>query len=192
MGEVAKQQNVEKPTPGSSTYAEYLQIAIDTLEPSLKFAIQTLVDPIDPINMASTLAVNTLALHVIEVVGDGFDGDIYTLTEAGLPAYDINASNKSDQTLPNFGAIPVTGTERLIANLGLPCLTTETTQTRGAVRFKNGHHSSLINPASAAGATTLQSGYATAEMQTQVATFAALGTIVIDNTNDVISATCPL
>lgn len=191
VGEVAKQQNVEKPTPGSSTYAEYLQIATDTLEPSLKFAIQTLVDPIDPINIASTLAVNTTNLHVIEIVGDGFDGDISTLTEEGLPAYDINATNKSDQTLPNFGAIPVTGTERLIANLGLPCLTTETTENRGAVRFKNGHHSSLINPVSAAGATTLQSGYATTEMQTQVATFAASGTIVIDNANDVISTTCP-
>ncbi|WP_157824436.1 VolA/Pla-1 family phospholipase [Moritella sp. Urea-trap-13] len=188
---VAEGKNVEKPTPGSSTYAEYLQIAIDTLEPSLKFAIQTLVDPIDPINMASTLVVNTPALHVIEVVGDGFDGDIYTLTEAGQPAYDINATNKSDQTLPNFGAIPVTGTERLIANLGLPCVTA-TTATRGAVRFKNGHHSSLISTKSAAGATTEQAAYATAEMQSQVVKFAASGTIVIDNSNDVINTTCPL
>jgi len=163
----------------SSGYKALEAAADEKIVPSLLFSVQTQVDSIDPINMAETLRTNSVnKIHLIEIVGDGFDGDIQTTNADGLPAYDLNATNKSDQVLPNFGTIPVTGTERLIANLGLVTATGKCINSvglypnGGVVRFSQGHHSSLINPSSAAGATDAGALAATTEMQKQVASFA--------------------
>ena len=130
--------------------------------------MQTLVDPIDPMNIAVKLAANTAKLHVIEIVGDGMD-------------------NLPDQVLPNGNGVTLTGTETLIKLLDIGCVDT-TGSTKGAVSFTKGHHSSLISPVPAAGATPAEALASTTEMQTQVVVFASSGTIPVI-TNSVIS-TC--
>ncbi|NQZ91060.1 MAG: lipase [Moritella sp.] len=139
----------------SSGYQALEAAADSELVPGMLFSLQTQVDAIDPINTAAMLAVNTPSLHVIEVVGDGGD-------------------NLADQVLPNSGSVPVTGTEALIANLGLGCVDQNTVSpTKGAVRFEKGHHSSLINPLAVENVTAGDEFAATLEMQAQVATFAS-------------------
>lgn len=138
--------------------------------------MQTLVDPI---NMAEKLAANTTKLHVIEIVGDEVDGGV----------------NLSDQVLPNGNGVTLTGTETLINLLNIGCLDSTTpAETAGVVRFTKGHHISLINPASAAGATTLEAYASTVEMQTQVVTFAegaSLGNGNILIQDDTVIKSCP-
>lgn len=157
----------------SDTYKKLEAAADASVVPSLLFSVQTQVDSIDPINMASTLAANTANLHLIEVVGNEPDGD-----------------NKADQVLPNSGSVPVTGTEPLIANLGLGCVDQDSAApTKGAVRFLKGHHSSLINPGVATGVTDAADALnASLEMQSQVASH-AVGTLSVNNSNAVVK-TC--
>lgn len=107
-------------------------------------ATQQILDPADPINYGFASATNAIVLH--EVVGDG-------------------ASVLPDQVIPNrVTGAPLSGTEPMIAALGLPAITASTQSAngvRGAVRFIAGDHGSLLSPAA--------SPAATAEMQGQMA-----------------------
>ena len=76
-----------------------------------------------------------------------------------------------DQTVPNAVlTAPLAGTEPLIALMGLNSVSAAgaTLESKAIVRFQEGQHSSLINPADLMGAVT-------AEAQTQMADFAASG-----------------
>mgnify|MGYP003629517642 CR=1 FL=1 len=125
------------------------------------FAAQTVTDSGDPIAYVQALAATQTPTHFIEVVGNGVD-------------------NLSDQTVTNRAPFtPMGGTEPAIALLGLQGVS-ETTQGSGAVRFVNGHHSSILDPRpNAASPDAALSARATQEMQTQVATFfASMGTLI--------------
>jgi hypothetical protein len=117
-------------------------------------AAQTVVDSGDPINFAFATANTRLLAH--EVVGSD--------------------TSPSDQVIPNSVAgAPLSGTEPLLAALGLTAIT-QTTQSasgiRGAVRFTEGDHGSLLSPATSAAAT--------AEMQGEMASLqVSAGTAVV-------------
>ncbi|MBW8182119.1 VolA/Pla-1 family phospholipase [Shewanella nanhaiensis] len=157
--------------PGSTEYATLVQTVYANFLPTFAFAVQTAVDSADPINHAAALKATELPIHLIEVVGDG---------DMHLP----------DQVLPNrVENFPVSGTEPLIANLGLACVDTTTTGASGAVRFSKGHHSSIVSPEGVEG-----SADATTEMQTQVASYALTaskgsGSIIVSN--DKVLQECP-
>ncbi|WP_119979153.1 VolA/Pla-1 family phospholipase [Shewanella algidipiscicola] len=138
--------------PGSDEYLALVKTVYGQFIPTFAFAVQTVVDGADPINHAAALKASGLPVHLIEVTGD----------ESNLP----------DQVLPNaVENFPVSGTEPLIANLGLECVDS-TIQGSGAVRFSKGHHSSIVSPSEIPGVTDGKAAAATAEMQQQVATFA--------------------
>lgn len=120
-------------------------------------AAQTLLDPADPINHASTLSNNaTPGIHLIEVVGDA---TVPNLVPGPL----------------NFIA-PLAGTEPLISELGLPAVAQSISGSSAAVRFTAGDHGSIINPKSSAAAT--------AEMQQQMARFAVTNGSDLTITNE--------
>ncbi|WP_345337156.1 VolA/Pla-1 family phospholipase [Ferrimonas pelagia] len=127
--------------------------------PPFALAVQTAVDAMDPINHAAQLVATGAPVHLVEIVGDE----------------SLGGTNPGDQTLPNsVTSFPLSGTEPLIAALGLPAVT-ETTflsspeRVSGAVRFSKGHHSSLITPdTEISGIDPVESLRATVEMQTQV------------------------
>ncbi|QYJ87486.1 lipase [Shewanella mesophila] len=149
VDEANKSTNYE---PGSPEYAALVQAVYAQFLPTFAFAVQTAVDGMDPINHAAALKATGLPVHLIEVAGDG--------------------SNLPDQVLPNsVENFPVSGTEPLIANLGLECVDT-TTAGSGAVRFSKGHHSSIVSPSEIPGVTDGKAAAATVEMQQQVAAFA--------------------
>jgi len=108
---------------------------------------QTVVDSADPINYARLTTGKRLLVQ--EVVGGG----------TVLP----------DQVIPNtVPGAPLSGTEPLIAALGLTTITQSVSNPsgiRGVVRFIQGDHGSLLSPAASARATT--------EMQTQMASMIA-------------------
>ncbi|MCZ4338777.1 VolA/Pla-1 family phospholipase [Shewanella colwelliana] len=138
--------------PGSPEYGALVQAVYAQFLPTFAFAVQTAVDSMDPVNHASALKATELPVHLVEVVGDG--------------------SNLPDQVLPNsVENFPLSGTEPLIANLGLECIDT-TTAGSGAVRFSKGHHSSIVSPSEIPGVTDGKAADATVEMQQQVAAFA--------------------
>ncbi|MGB0132971.1 hypothetical protein, partial [Dokdonella sp.] len=120
-------------TPGTADYAAFF------------VAAQTVIDSSDPINWALA-GNNTLNasknLLIQEVVGGG---DV-------LP----------DQVIPNtVPGAPLSGTEPLIRILGLSSITESTqspTGIRGAVRFTQGDHGSLLSPAASPGATVEMQG----------------------------------
>lgn len=113
-------------------------------------AAQTVIDSADPINWAAPAAAfNSILLH--EVIGD--------------------------TVIPNFVATaPLSGTEPLIAAMGLSTITTTTfdpTGIRGAVRFvPPASHGSLLDPTSSPGAFFEMQG----QMASMLATF---GTTVV-------------
>ena len=123
-------------------------------------AAQTVVDSGDSINFAFATAGKAILAQ--EVVGD--------------------ATHPSDQVIPNFvvGA-PLSGTDPLIAALGLSTIT-QTTQAnpiRGVVRFTQGAHGSLLDPTS--------SPAVTAEMQGEMASMiVSRGTTVVVSNPSVI------
>ncbi|WP_076536937.1 VolA/Pla-1 family phospholipase [Shewanella sp. UCD-KL21] len=153
--------------PGTPEYAALVQAVYAGFIPSFAFAVQTAVDSADPINHASMLADTQLPVHLIEVAGDG-------------------AGNLPDQVLPNMvEGFPLSGTEPLIAAMGLDCVSS-TNAGSGAVRFSKGHHSSIVSPAEIDGVTDGMAAAATVEMQQQVAGFAksaglGVATILVDN-----------
>ncbi len=122
------------------------------------FAAQTVTDAGDPANYVGLLAASQTPTHLIEVVGDG-------------------GSNLSDQVVPNtVSSSPVSGTEPIIALLGLAGISESTQSSEmaisGAVRFLFGHHSSILDPSARAEApNAIMTSAATGEMQNQVANF---------------------
>jgi len=119
-------------------------------------AAQTVVDSGDSINYAFATAAKAILAQ--EVVGD--------------------ATHPSDQVIPNtVPGAPLSGTEPLIAAMGLSTLTqtTQAAQIRGVVRFTQGSHGSLLDPSS--------SPAVTVEMQTEMASMIASGgqAVVIAN-----------
>jgi pimeloyl-ACP methyl ester carboxylesterase len=121
-------------------------------------AAQTAVDSGDPINYAIASA-GTKRMLMQEVIGGG-----------DVPP---------DQVIPNtVPGAPLSGTEPLIAAYGLVDIT-QTTQApdgiRGAVRFLQGEHGSLLDPADYPAAT--------AEMQGEMASMVASGGIVVQVNN---------
>ena len=124
---------------------------------------QTVVDSGDPINYARLNTGERILLH--EVVGGG----------TVLP----------DQVIPNTVAgAPLAGTEPLIAYLGLTTITQSTQNlngVRGAVRFIQGDHGSLLSPAASAAATV--------EMQTQMASMLATNGTQVPVTNTTVIRT---
>lgn len=118
---------------------------------------QTVIDSGDPINYARLATGKRILLQ--EVVGGG----------SVLP----------DQVVPNTVAgAPLSGTEPLIANLGLSTITQTTSNAngiRGVTRFIVGDHGSLLSPTASAAAT--------AEMQGQMASLVATGGTTVTVTN---------
>jgi hypothetical protein len=112
-------------------------------------AAQTAVDSGDSINYAFATAGKSILAQ--EVVGD--------------------ATHPSDQVIPNnVPGAPLSGTDPLIAALGLTTLTPPGAQAasiRGVVRFTQGTHGSLLDPTS--------SPAVTVEMQTEMASMIASG-----------------
>ena len=128
-------------------------------------AAQTVTDSGDSINFAPFIAANPVkAILAQEVVGD--------------------ATHPSDQVIPNtVPGAPLSGTEPLLAVLGLSKLT-HTTQApviKGAVRFTQGTHGSLLDPTS--------SPAVTAEMQGEMASMTASGgqAVIISNTSVIVT-----
>jgi pimeloyl-ACP methyl ester carboxylesterase len=115
------------------------------------FAAQTVIDSADPINYAALMGSERILLQ--EVIGD--------------------------QVVPNqVAGAPLSGTEPLIAAMGLSTITQSTQNAngiRGAVRFTAGDHGTLLSPAA--------SPAATAEMQTQVGSFLASGGAAVQVSN---------
>ncbi|MGH8174346.1 MAG: hypothetical protein ACREPX_14500, partial [Rhodanobacteraceae bacterium] len=132
--------------PGTPTYDAFM------------VAAQTVVDSGDPINYAIATAVEKRML-MQEVIGGG-----------DIPP---------DQVIPNtVPGAPLSGTEPLIAAYGLVDIT-QTTQNpdgiRGAVRFLQGVHGSLLDPS--------EYPAATAEMQGEMASMVASGGTVVQVNN---------
>ena len=117
---------------------------------------QTVIDAADPLNFAAlSSANNNILFH--EVLGD--------------------------QVVPNSVAgAPLSGSEPLIAAMGLPAITSTTASEQGVdgvVRFTAGNHSSLLSPVGSLAATV--------EMQTQMASMIATrGTTVVVTDTSVI------
>ncbi|MGZ9898769.1 VolA/Pla-1 family phospholipase [Shewanella gaetbuli] len=169
---LVKEANTGGFEPGTPEYAALVQAVYAEFIPTFAFAVQTAFDSADPINHGSQLADTGLPVHLIEVVGDG-------------------ANNLPDQVLPNtVESFPLSGTEPLIASIGLKCIDT-TTVGSGVVRFSKGHHSSIISP-DETDATDGMAAEATTEMQSQVSMFArtaALGSAtVLVSDSDVIQS----
>jgi Pla-1/cef family extracellular lipase len=139
---------------------------------------QTVTGSGDPINYAAALAATQTPTHLIEVKG------------TGVECVDVVAPNNcSDQVIPNtISTSPLGGTEGAIALLGLPSVSA-TSQGSGAVRFKFGHHSSILSPSAQSGISPdpVMSALATQEMQGQVAGFfATMGQLITVTNEDVV------
>ncbi|GLS84152.1 VolA/Pla-1 family phospholipase [Paraferrimonas haliotis] len=122
-------------------------------------AAQTVVDSGDPVMYSPYLMASQTPVQLLEVVGDGMN-------------------NLPDQVIPNaVMSSPLAGTEPMISGIGLASVTDTVMGTdapvSGAVRFIKGHHGSLLSPAPSGGATAEEAAAATAEMQSQVVTYAA-------------------
>lgn len=149
------------PAFGPSIHAGLAQAGLTQGTPSYDaffVAAQTVVDSGDSINFAFATAGKAILAQ--EVVGD--------------------ATHPSDQVIPNFvPTAPLSGTEPLLAALGLSTLThtTQAANIRGVVRFTQGAHGSLLSPAS--------SPAVTAEMQGEMASMIASGgqAVLITNTS---------
>lgn len=113
-------------------------------------AAQTVVDSGDPLNYGATAA-SLHPIHLIEVVG--------------------GAGSLPDQVVPNtVEGAPLAGTEALAGVMGLQSVSRSLRDEQGVraiVRFNQGDHGSIINPAAAVGAT--------AEMQGQTIRFLQTG-----------------
>ncbi|MCM2679751.1 VolA/Pla-1 family phospholipase [Echinimonas agarilytica] len=124
------------------------------------FAAQQAIDAGDPINFANLYGALGTPILLHEVVGNGAD-------------------NLSDQVLPNSVAAdgwPVSGTEPLIAALGLDGISSSVQNdagVSGAVRFMYGHHSSLLDSSVVPGVAedAAKNAMVTQMMQLQVAEF---------------------
>jgi len=136
-------------------------------------AFQMALDDGDPMNYASLLKATNTPILLQEIVGDGGD-------------------NLPDQVVPNFvPSSPVSGTEPLIALLGLGSVSKTVFDTEnkvsGAVRFTAGHHSSLINPGQSVSPTSEIALRAFQEMQMQMTNYIANdGHLILITDSDII------
>jgi Pla-1/cef family extracellular lipase len=149
------------------------QVGLNKIFALFTFAAQTTLDSGDPIGYMDILAATNTPTHLIEVIGNGDD-------------------NLPDQVVTNtapFAALG--GTEPVITLLDLPTLSETTvgqdSKVSGAVKFLYGHHSSVINPAHVEGVSASADFAikATAEMQSQIASFLASDAsqlVILDNT----------
>jgi len=158
---------------GSPQYDGLVDAVYGPFSAVFNFAAQTILDASDPINYASTIAANTRALHVMEVVGD----------DVNLP----------DQTIPNSTQnSALSGTDPLVAYMGLPEVSTTTVDVDGVkalVRFTDGNHGSILTAAVREGSGNTVEGNTAVliEMQTQLATFMATkGTTVLISNDAVV------
>lgn len=138
--ELVADANTENYVSGTDNYNTLVEAVYAGFLPGFSFAVQTAMDSADPINHTAMLKATGLPVHVIEVVGDG---DMH-LPDQVLPNtvedFPISATKRL------LGKFPLSGTEPLITNLDLACVSTTTAETSGAVRFIKGHHSSLVDP----------------------------------------------
>jgi len=136
-------------------------------------AAQQVVDSADPVNFAGFAANKRILLH--EVVGGG------ALTGGG--------TSLPDQVIPNAVAgAPLAGTEPLIRAFGFASITGTTANAagvRGAVRFIQGNHGSILQP----GAATAEALAATVEMQGQMASFLVSGGTAVQVANPTVIRT---
>ncbi|TKB49988.1 lipase [Ferrimonas sediminicola] len=174
VGVIAEEAGIAKPEPGTPEYQALAAQAEAELVPPLMFSIQTQIEPVDPINHGAALAATGSKIHLIEVVGDG-------------------AGNLPDQTLPPvIEGAPLSGGEPLIAAMGLGCIdsSVQGEAVSGVVRFLKGHHSSLLSPKEIPGVTDGSAAVATAEMQSQVAAFAASNGTALPVSNSALVKPC--
>jgi hypothetical protein len=152
------------PTFGPSIHAGLAQAGLTPGTPNydaFMVATQTVVDAGDPINWpVNSPLLSTKSLLLQEVVGDG-------------------GANPSDQVIPNsVPGAPLSGTEPLIAALGLQSISQTTASSdgiRGVVRFLAGVHGSLLDPSS--------SPAVTAEMQGEAASMLVSGGTAVQVAN---------
>ena len=153
------QMLIASPTFGPTILAG---LAANGLEPGTTdfnlfvLATQTVIDSADPINFGALAAqTNNIILH--EIIGD----QVIT------------------NTVPNA---PLSGTEPLIAVMGLQSISQTTVDAAGldgAVRFIEGDHGSILSPAASLAATI--------EMQSQVAAYhVSGGTALVVTNSDVV------
>jgi Pla-1/cef family extracellular lipase len=145
------------------------QVTLDSVFAQFTFAAQTITESGDPISFVQTLAATQTPTLLIEIQGDGIDS---------LP----------DQVVTNRAPFtPLGGTEPAISLLGLPSVS-ETTAGSGAVRFKYGHHGSLLDPRDNPVTSPVNSGRVMQEIQTQVnAFFATDGAMIVVTDSDVVN-----
>lgn len=136
------------------------------------FAAQSILDSADPLNYAAMLAANDSNILVHTVVGNGTIG-----------------TNLEDQVIPTFAdaaGSQLSGSNPLIAALGLSVISDEAMDENGvsaAVKFVNGHHTSLVNPDGEE--YSINETDVMVEMQTQMALFfASKGTYIKVNDSD--------
>lgn len=148
------------------------QALVDAVYPGFRnqflFAAQQVIDSGDPINYARRLADLGTPLLLTEIVGDG-------------------VTNLSDQVVINSAAEygwPLSGTEALIATMGVTGIDSTTADEMGVTavtRFVYGHHSSLLDPVPQEGIAPdgEKTAAVTVEMQSQVTSlFISQGTSV--------------
>ena len=132
---------------------------------------QTVIDSADPLNYARLL---------VSPTRPGGQGRVLLQEVVGTPG-STAADSQPDQVIPNTVAgAPLSGTEPLIATMGLTTITASVqspTGIRGVVRFIKGDHGSLLSPANSAAATV--------EMQTEMASMVASGgtAVTVSNTS---------
>ncbi len=151
-------------TPGTSSFDQYFTVT------------QTVIDAADPLNWAKALGASDRILFQ-EVVGSVPASDpscALTAANGGSPA-----NGCPDAVIPNtVPGAPLSGTEPLVATMGLTAITRTTssaTGIKGIVRFLKGDHGSLLSPAKDAPTTV--------EMQTQMASMVGSGGTVVQVTN---------
>ena len=131
----------------------------------LMFSFQTIVDSGDPINFSQFLGLSSTPVLLHEIVGGGPNGGM------------------EDQVVPNSVAgAPLSGTDPMIAALGLTVIDQSTATTKAAVRFIEGNHSSLLDPGA-----TIGESEAFEELQDQVAdwvgSISTVPTVIINNSD---------
>ncbi len=154
--------------PGTSSFDQYFTVT------------QTVIDAADPINWAKALGASDRILFQ-EVVGSvpASDPSCALTTATGAPIAGAPANGCPDAVIPNtVPGAPLSGTEPLVATMGLSAITATTQNAngiKGIVRFIKGDHGSLLSPAKDA-ATTV-------EMQTEMASMVASGGTAVQVTN---------
>ena len=156
---------------GTSAYEQFMLFA------------QTVLDTVDPINHASTLAASSKGLLVLEITGDDTNPSDLVIPNT------VPDANDTSGTV----AAPLAGTDPLATFLG----TTKTdisipvggTPIKAWVQFNKGHHGSFITPNDLDGNADAVSAEVYNEMMTESATFLGSGALslqVTDTANDII------